>query len=327
MTCMQNIIYYIWNLKTYLCTDRICAYPLGILSPVGPIPNLSTVTAAPLQQQRKLLRKPHTCPASTGGLHGALAWPVSLGSASSSRIGMAEIWSSSWTIQEPRTLLEDQEPSIKKHFLDFLNQEHFLITPSSSLNLLDAILLNTKKNKNIGWDSKSRNLFLISWIKIQSRNLFLTSWIKNLPKTSLRTILEDQERIKNLSLSLLESGTIKSRILNQETPFLISSSSLDFIDTILLNIKETKIKDQDPCIKEPFLDFLIPFLNNSRTYQETPKSRELFSLFGNQETLSWFLESFLKSRNTFLISWTKNLTYSLCRRTFLLKNLKENKKM
>ena len=258
------------------------------LNASDPIPNPSTVTDAPLQQQRKLLRKPHTCPASTGGSHGALAWPVSLGSASSLRTGMAEFWSSSWTIQESITLLVDQEPSIKKHFLDFLNQEHFLITPSSFLNLLDAILLNTMKNKNIGWDSKPRNLFLISWIKIQSRNPFLTSWIKNLPRTSPRTILEDQECIKNLSLSLLESGTIKSRILNQETPFLISSSSLDFLDTILLNIKETKIKDQDPCIKNLFLNFLIPFLNNSRTNQETPKSRELFSLFGNQETLSWF---------------------------------------
>ena len=62
--------------------------------------------------------------------------------------GMANLWSFSWTIQEPRTFLEDQEPSIKKHFLDFLNQEHFLIPPSSFLNLLDTILLNTKKTKN-----------------------------------------------------------------------------------------------------------------------------------------------------------------------------------
>ena len=162
MYAKHNLIH--MKSKTYLYTDRICANLLGIQSPSGsnpqyglnprciwsssdPIPNPWAITAVPLQQQRKLLRKPHTCPASTGGSHGALAWPVSLESASSSRTGMAEIWSSSWTIQEPRTLLEDQEPSIKKHFLDFLNQEHFLITPSSFLNLLDAILLNTMKNK------------------------------------------------------------------------------------------------------------------------------------------------------------------------------------
>ena len=80
MTYMQNTIY---NLKSKI-------YLLGN-SPSGPIPNPSTVTAAPLKAKGVLLHKPHTGPASMGGSHGALARPVSLGGASPSRTGMANL--------------------------------------------------------------------------------------------------------------------------------------------------------------------------------------------------------------------------------------------
>ena len=146
-----------------------------IESPSGLIPNPSTVIAAPLQQWRKLLHKPHTCPSSTGGSHWDLLDQFLLGMLVPREQGWL-IWSISWIIQESRTILEDQEYQIKNS--SWFNKEQFF-------------LITTYPNQEpISWFLKSRTL-------LDSFFLFLEfSWcnlIEHQEQTRTKTRFKNQE--------------------------------------------------------------------------------------------------------------------------------------
>ena len=113
----------------------------------------------------------------------------------------------------------------------------------------------------------------------------------------------NQEPTKNLSKNnswrsrtnkepfFASSWTWNHQIKNLESrnPFLDFIFFLESSWCNLIEHQENQVQRSRFIHERIYLDFLIPFLNNSRTNQETPKSREPFSLFGNQEILSWFL--------------------------------------
>ena len=162
MIYMQNTIYNIWNLKTYLCTDRICAYPLGIQSPVGPIPKMHTKV--------QIVQSPR-------GSDPQGVWTPN-------DLNPRRIWTQ--VIQSPIRQPSPLRPCNNKENCSASRTRVRPLRVVHTEHLPDQFLSEALVPREQGWlkfdllleQFKNQELFL-KIKNLQSRNTFLISWIKN----------------------------------------------------------------------------------------------------------------------------------------------------